>query len=80
MSTRGGGYGMDRELAAKAALKYDPQKESEAQAWIEGVTGIKFSQGSFADSLKDGQLLCILLNTIKVPPPPLLLTGPTQLP
>jgi hypothetical protein len=65
MSTRGGGYGMDAELAAKAALKYDPQKEQEAQRWIEQVTGISFSGGSFADSLKDGQLLCILLNTIK---------------
>ena len=31
MSTRGGGYGMDAELARKSAMKYDPQKELEAR-------------------------------------------------
>ena len=31
MSTRGGGYGMDAELARKSAMKYDPQKEAEAR-------------------------------------------------
>ena len=64
VGARGGGFGMDAELAAKAAAKYDVGMEQEAAAWITAVTGIEFS-GSFADSLKDGQMLCILINNLK---------------
>ena len=64
MSTRGAGYGMDAELARKSALKYDPAKEQEAASWISAITDLTFA-GSFADSLKDGQMLCILANRIK---------------
>jgi len=45
---RGGGYGMDAELAKKAELKYDPVKEKEAQAWIENLTGESFPEGERA--------------------------------
>ena len=61
---RGGGYGLDAELARKAAEKYDVNAEREAQQWIEAVTGIRFAS-TFAASLKNGQLLCQLLNHIK---------------
>ncbi|GMI12460.1 hypothetical protein TrLO_g2941 [Triparma laevis f. longispina] len=63
-SARGGGFGLDAELAKKMALKYDPKLEAEAQRWIENVIGNTFPT-SFAESLKNGQILCTLINTIK---------------
>ncbi|KAJ8601150.1 hypothetical protein CTAYLR_008483 [Chrysophaeum taylorii] len=63
----GGGRGssaLDKELAAKAAAKYDPIAEALAQHWIEQVTGHVFRK-PFADELKDGVLLCRLVNEIK---------------
>lgn len=64
-SARGGGYGLDAELARKQALKYDVGMEQEAQGWIEGVIGEGFHGSSFAESLKDGQILCKLVNEIR---------------
>jgi hypothetical protein len=61
---RGGGYGLDAELAKKMALKYDVGMEREAAAWIESVTGSDMS-GDFAGLLKDGQILCALINEIR---------------
>lgn len=62
----GGGRGssaLDKELAAKAAAKYDPIAEALAQHWIEQVTGHVFRK-PFADELKDGVLLCKLVNEL----------------
>ncbi len=64
VGARGGGYGLDAELAAKAAAKYDVGMEAEAQSWIEAVTGFAFSS-TFSESLKDGVTLCMLVNKIK---------------
>lgn len=64
-NARGGGYGLDADLAQKASLKYDIPKEKEAQAWIEECTGSKFPGGTFADALKDGTILCGLMNTLQ---------------
>lgn len=61
---RGGGYGLDAEIARKQSLNYDYNAEAQAQWWIENVTGIQFTEG-FGPSLKDGVLLCKLVNTIK---------------
>jgi len=58
-------YGLDRELAEKAKLKFDPQLETDARAWIEGVLGEKLADGPLQPELKDGVVLCRLLNTIK---------------
>ena len=55
---------MDADLAKKSALKYDTGKEQEAAAWISAVTDVGFN-GGFAESLKNGQILCILINRIK---------------
>lgn len=41
-----------------------PRIESEAQQWIEEMTGCSFPS-TFADSLKDGVILCKLANVIK---------------
>ncbi|CAM9693233.1 unnamed protein product [Chrysoparadoxa australica] len=61
---RGGGYGLDAELARKKAANYDYAAEEKAQQWIEGVTG-EAVEGGFGPGLKDGVLLCKLLNGIK---------------
>ena len=39
--------------------------EREAQAWIEAVLGQSFPGPTFAESLKDGVILCKLMNKIK---------------
>ena len=38
-SARGGGYGLDAELARKQAAKHDAAAEDAARVWIEGATG-----------------------------------------
>lgn len=58
-------YGMDLELYKKQAGKYDSDKEREVKQWIESVVGEKFSSNDFQESLKDGHLLCKLINKIK---------------
>ncbi|KAG5184842.1 calponin homology domain-containing protein, partial [Tribonema minus] len=64
VGARGGGYGLDAELARKAAANYDYAGEHAAQEWIEAVTRVKF-EGTFAAALKDGSVLCKLLNAIR---------------
>lgn len=64
VSVRGAGFGLDAELARKRSEKYDYAAERQVQQWIEAVTGTKFTQ-PFAQNLKDGQLLCQLINKIK---------------
>lgn len=45
------------------AGKRDLDQEREAQGWIETITGERFT-GSFEDTLRDGILLCKLMNTL----------------
>lgn len=40
---RGGGYGLDQELAKAACEKYDPELEKAAQKWIENVLQVLMS-------------------------------------
>ena len=58
-------YGLDKELAEKAAAKYDTGLEGECRAWIENVTGDKLGECSLQEELKNGVVLCNLINTIK---------------
>lgn len=60
---RGAGYGLDAELARKQAARYDFQAEALIKQWIQTVTNETFP-ADFATSLKDGQLLCKLINKI----------------
>ncbi|KAJ3106367.1 hypothetical protein HK100_003740 [Physocladia obscura] len=60
-------YGLDKELAEKAALKYDPRRETEARQYIEQITGYAFPSDNFQESLKDGFLLCEMINRINAP-------------
>eukprot|EP00928_Gymnodinium_smaydae_P035628 TRINITY_DN25044_c0_g10_i1.p1 TRINITY_DN25044_c0_g10~~TRINITY_DN25044_c0_g10_i1.p1 ORF type:complete len:844 (-),score=182.94 TRINITY_DN25044_c0_g10_i1:136-2667(-) len=57
-------YGLDVELQARAASKYDRLAEDEAAAWIQAITGENVS-GDFAGALRSGQVLCQLINTIR---------------
>lgn len=64
VGARGAGYGLDAELARKQAAKYDHAAEAAVRSWIEAVTGESVS-GAFGASLKDGKLLCALMNKIQ---------------
>ncbi|ETV96214.1 hypothetical protein H310_10404 [Aphanomyces invadans] len=63
VQVRGGGYGLDAEIAAAAAAKYDYALEASIQTWIEAITHKSF-ETSFGESLRDGQVLCLHLNTL----------------
>jgi len=56
---------LERAVRAKIAGKRDPQQDKEAQEWIESVIGSKFPSGSYEDALKDGVILCKLVNKLK---------------
>lgn len=57
-------YGLDVELKAKAAAKYDAAAEEEAAQWIQAITGVKVV-GDFFGALCTGEVLCQLLNAIR---------------
>lgn len=63
VKVRGGGYGLDAELAKKAAEKYDYEMEDEARAWIEEIAGMQIGE-DFGEGLRDGVILCELVNKI----------------
>jgi len=46
------------------AGKRDPQLEAEVQEWIEAVIGQKWPAGEYSKILKDGQVLCHLMNKL----------------
>ena len=52
-------------MARKMAEKYDPELEAEARAFIAEITGTQVPSGSlFMQALKDGKVLCQLVNTL----------------
>jgi len=57
-------FGLDAELAAKEAAKYDPALEQMVVDFIEDVTGIK-KDDDFLKWLKDGKVLCALINKVQ---------------
>ena len=58
-------FGMDKELAAKAALKKDTAVEASCQAWIEALSGAPLAGASLQEGLKDGVALCTAINAIQ---------------
>ncbi len=65
------GYGLTAELELKKQEKYDPEMEQDALAWIEAVLdkpglfdGISGAR-AVHEILKDGIILCELINTIQ---------------
>jgi hypothetical protein len=63
VGVRGGGYGLDAEIARKQLAKYDHAAEAKVRQWIEDVTRTPLT-GAFGQALKDGKALCSLINTI----------------
>uniref|UniRef100_A0A8C6XUU2 Calponin n=1 Tax=Naja naja TaxID=35670 RepID=A0A8C6XUU2_NAJNA len=61
---RGPAYGMSAEVKSKLAQKYDPQRELELRQWIEEATGKRIGD-NFMESLKDGVILCELINRLQ---------------
>lgn len=61
---KGPSYGLSAEVRNRLAQKYDPQKEAELQVWIEEVTGMSIGP-DFQKGLKDGVILCELMNKLK---------------
>eukprot|EP00966_Prymnesium_polylepis_P109609 2536290-Prymnesium_polylepis.1 len=48
-------YGMDKDLAQKAAAKFDPALEKSARAWVQTVAGVAFDDdASLQAELKSG--------------------------
>lgn len=57
---------LERAVKAKIASKRNPQMDQEAQEWIEAILGEKFpANEAYEDVLKDGQVLCRLMNKIQ---------------
>lgn len=69
MAERPKGYGMTAELQAKTASKYDQRLAMEACDWICEITSVAKPPGVSSDDvhdwLKDGKLLCNLINCIQ---------------
>ena len=56
---------LERQVRAKLAGKRDPQQEKEAQEWVEAVLGKKFPAGeAFEDVIRDGTVLCEMMNKL----------------
>ncbi|KAE8887823.1 hypothetical protein PF005_g26098 [Phytophthora fragariae] len=60
---RGGGFGLDAELARKAAERYDYDMEDEARAWLERISEMQIGD-DFGEGLRDGVILCTVANKI----------------
>ncbi|CAK6960276.1 calponin-1 [Scomber scombrus] len=60
----GPAFGLSAEVKSKLAGKYDAHKEEELRLWIQDVTGKKIGDG-FMESLKDGVMLCELINVLR---------------
>ncbi|XP_003737988.1 muscle-specific protein 20 [Galendromus occidentalis] len=64
MAFRGISYGLSAEVATKIASKRDPELEGQILSWIEDVVGEKSPHGSYEEVLRDGIILCKLMNAI----------------
>ncbi|CAI5709657.1 unnamed protein product [Hyaloperonospora brassicae] len=60
---RGGGFGLDAELARRAAERYDYDMENEARAWLEAISAMQIGD-DFGEGLRDGVILCTAANKI----------------
>lgn len=54
---------LERQVRAKLAGKRDPDQEQEAKEWIESVLGEKIN--GYEDALRDGTVLCRVMNKLK---------------
>eukprot|EP00009_Paramoeba_aestuarina_P004762 CAMPEP_0201507362 /NCGR_PEP_ID=MMETSP0161_2-20130828/1043_1 /ASSEMBLY_ACC=CAM_ASM_000251 /TAXON_ID=180227 /ORGANISM="Neoparamoeba aestuarina, Strain SoJaBio B1-5/56/2" /LENGTH=257 /DNA_ID=CAMNT_0047901701 /DNA_START=110 /DNA_END=883 /DNA_ORIENTATION=- len=64
MAYHGKAYGYSAEVKAKQAAKYDPALESAIRRWLEGVSHKSIGH-DFQGGLKDGVILCEVINRIR---------------
>jgi transgelin len=61
-----GKFSAESKIHSQLAGKRNAEQEKEAQDWMETVLGAKFPPGeSYEDALKDGIILCKLMNKLK---------------
>ncbi|CAF1180453.1 unnamed protein product [Rotaria sordida] len=65
MSHVGPAYGSLAANQAKIAAKRDPNLDRGVQEWVEAIIGEKFPSGPYEDALKDGVILCKLMNKLQ---------------
>ncbi|CAF3353350.1 unnamed protein product [Rotaria socialis] len=65
MANYGPAYGTLASNLVKIATKRDPKLDSQAQAWIELVIAEKFPNCSYEDALRNGIILCKLMNKLQ---------------
>jgi len=65
MASRSCGYGLSAQVANKIAGKRDAQLEAEVLGWIEAVLGERLPQGAYEEVLKDGVIICRLMNKLQ---------------
>ena len=64
MANRGPSFGLSAQVANKLAGKRDPQLEEQVAAWIEQILGQKLPPGTYDEVLRDGVILCNLMNKL----------------
>ncbi|XP_076847943.1 calponin 1, basic, smooth muscle, a [Brachyhypopomus gauderio] len=62
--SKGPTFGLSAEVRNKLVQKYDPQMEDELRQWMQEVIGRVISN-NFMEGLKDGVILCELINKLK---------------
>ena len=66
MANQGPSYGLSREVKQKLLAKYDSELEEDLRLWIAGTVECDPMQDvSFQAWLKDGTILCYLVNKLK---------------
>jgi hypothetical protein len=58
-------YGLDKELAEKAAAKADPRQDAKLIEWVESMIGEDLGTRNLWQALKSGHALCKLVNAIR---------------
>ena len=56
---------LDKDITQRLQDKYDPGMADEAKEWIEMCLGETLPNEDLMDTLKDGTVLCRLLNVVK---------------
>ncbi|KAF8784309.1 muscle-specific protein 20-like [Argiope bruennichi] len=64
MAYRGPAYGLSAQIANKIAAKRDKQLEAEVLEWIQEILGEPLPNGSYEEILRDGIILCKLMNQL----------------
>ncbi|XP_013772171.1 myophilin-like [Limulus polyphemus] len=65
MANRGPSYGLSAQVANKLAGKRDAALEADILQWIQACLGERLPAGHFEDILRNGIILCKLMNKIK---------------